>query len=94
MENAQTIGKLLKKARDKKKVSLEDIAEKTKININILRSLEKEDLDKLPNKTYVKGFVKNYARTVGINTDEALQCLEHTYGNDQQTETPTASPYI
>ena len=62
MEN-KTIGKLLKETRTKNNIPLEDVANKTKININILRALEKENIETLPNKTYVKGFVKNYAKT-------------------------------
>jgi cytoskeleton protein RodZ len=74
-----TIGKLLTQKREQQNISLKEVAEKTKININILRSLEADDLDKLPNKTYVKGFVQNYAKTVGLNIDEAAQILQETY---------------
>lgn len=79
MEQNQTIGALLKSVREKKNVALEDIANKTKININVLRSLERDDIEALPNRTYVKGFVKNYAKTLGINIDEALSALDNAY---------------
>ena len=74
-----TIGKLLLQKREQKKVSLKEVAEKTKININILRSLEADDLENLPNKTYVRGFVQNYAKTIGLDIDEATQVLQDTY---------------
>lgn len=80
MENTVKIGSLLKAAREKKKISLEDVANKTKININILKALESDDISNLPNKTYVKGFVKNYAKTISLDTNEALSALENTYG--------------
>jgi len=80
MENNQNIGSLLKSARESKNVSLEDIANKTKININILKALESENLSSLPNKTYVKGFVRNYAKTVGVEVDLAMDALESLYG--------------
>lgn len=79
MEQDLTIGGLLKSAREQKKVSLEDVSNKTKININILRSLEKDDLESLPNKTYVKGFVKNCAKTLGVDANSALDALERGY---------------
>lgn len=88
MENTQSIGKLLKRGREKKKISLEELADTTKININILRSLESEEVSQLPNKTYVKGFVKNYAKTVGINSDEALSALESLYDVNVTQVTP------
>lgn len=83
MENTVKIGSLLKAAREKKKISLEDVANKTKININTLKALESDDISSLPNKTYVKGFVKNYAKTISLDTNEALEALENTYGTKE-----------
>ncbi len=79
MEKHSTIGQVLRQARQNKNVSLDDVATKTKININLLRSLEKDDLEALPNKTYVKGFVKNCAKILNVNTQEALDALARTY---------------
>lgn len=79
MENVETIGKVLRHKRELKNITLEQVAQKTKININILRHLENDELEKLPNKTYVKGFVANYARTVGWDEDEAKNTLLSTY---------------
>lgn len=79
MEENIKIGQLLQRARKQKNASLEDVASKTKININLLKALEDNNLDGLPNKTYVKGFVKNCAKILNINTDEALNALERVY---------------
>lgn len=87
MENNQKIGNLLQSAREKQNIGLDDIANKTKININILKALESEDLSTLPNKTYVKGFVRNYAKTVGVDTEVALAALENTYGTEKELNT-------
>ncbi|MCO4754825.1 MAG: helix-turn-helix domain-containing protein, partial [Bacteriovoracaceae bacterium] len=85
MENT-TIGKLLKEVRKEKNISLDDVANKTKININILKALENEDVDSLPNKTYVKGFVKNYAKTVGLDSNVAIEAFENLYRGSQPEE--------
>jgi cytoskeleton protein RodZ len=79
MEQNNTIGTLLKKCREENNISIEDIAQKTKININILKALEEDDLHNLPNKTYVRGFVSNYAKTVGLDVNDARNSLENTY---------------
>lgn len=79
MEKKASIGSLLKEARVARDLSLNDVSDKTKINLNILKQLENDDLTSLPNKTYVKGFVKNYARTLGVDINEALDELENTY---------------
>lgn len=78
MENNLTIGEHLKSARESKGLRLEDIAQKTKININILRSLESNSFEKLPNRTYVRGFVQNYAKTLGIEIENAVELLDET----------------
>jgi len=79
MEENTTIGKLLTNARKKQKMSIDDVIHQTKININVLRHLEEDELESLPSRTYVRGFVINYAKAVGINQDEAKECLEYTY---------------
>ena len=56
------VGTFLKKEREANKLSINDVASKTKINLNILKHLEANALDQLPNKTYVKGFVKSYCK--------------------------------
>lgn len=93
MEKSLSIGNLLKRGREKKKISLEELADTTKININILRALEYEDVSQLPNKTYVKGFVKNYAKTVGISIDEALQALEGIYNSDDESASESVEKF-
>lgn len=87
MVDENSIGKLLKDAREAKNISLEDIASKTKININVLKALECNDLDSLPNITYVRGFVANFAKTVGLDPNLAKTALASTYETRQTTGT-------
>ena len=73
------VGTFLKKEREANKLSINDVASKTKINLNILKHLEANALDQLPNKTYVKGFVKSYCKLLSLDINEALDLLEKTY---------------
>lgn len=59
-------GELLRRAREQKNLSLEDIAKKTRIPQRHLISIENGDFDALPGRTYAIGFAKSYARTVGL----------------------------
>lgn len=86
MENTLTIGKFLRSSREKKELTLDQVAAKTKININILRDLENDDIENLPNITYVRGFVKNYAKTVGLDPGEAKDLLDKAYKKDEPVE--------
>lgn len=79
MNNLKTIGVFLKDARTSKNLSLEEVATKTKINLKLLSHLEEDQLTNLPNKTYVVGFVKSYAKHLDLNEEEALLSLNYTY---------------
>lgn len=80
MENI-IIGQLLRSTRESKNLSIEEVSLKTKINLNILKNLEANKLDQLPNKTYVRGFAKTYGKLVGIKAETILHCLDFTYGD-------------
>ncbi|MFI5391755.1 MAG: helix-turn-helix domain-containing protein, partial [Bacteriovoracales bacterium] len=64
----QKIGEQLRILRDSKNISLSTLAQKTKIGVSLLQYLESDDYDKLPNRIYVRGFIKNYASI--LNVDE------------------------
>ena len=62
-----SVGEQLRAAREKKKLSLEDIATSTRIPRRHLESLESGDWSKLPAPTYSVGFAKSYAAAVGLD---------------------------
>ena len=66
------LGTLLKKARQEKGLTLDDIQERTKIRKKYLEAIEANNFDILPGKVYLKVFVKGYAREVDINYKELL----------------------
>lgn len=76
-----TVGERLRAAREKKKLSLEDIAAQTRIPQRHLESIENADWDKLPAPTYTVGFAKSYASAVGLDrTDVGDQLREEMGG--------------
>src|SRR6185312_1111329 len=72
----------LRDGRARKKLSLDDVARITKIQPRILEKLERGELDGLPAEVFVKGFVRSFARCVGLDEGEALdrytQCRAQT----------------
>jgi cytoskeletal protein RodZ len=73
------IGDYLKREREAIKVSIEKVSQKTKINLNILKSLEANDFKSLPSPAYVKGFVLSYARVLGLSPEDVINKLEYSY---------------
>lgn len=75
----RTIGEILKNAREKKNISLEDAAKATKIRINFLRDLEENRFAQISEATVVKGFIKNYAEYLSLSSLDALAILRRDF---------------
>jgi cytoskeleton protein RodZ len=65
-------GERLRREREMRGISLNEISESTKISRRHLESLENEDFDSLPGGVFNRGFVRAYARFVGINEEQAV----------------------
>ncbi len=68
----ESFGARLKRQREKKGVTLDDISLSTKIGTRLLRALEDEHFDQLPGGIFNKGFVRAYARHLGLDEDQAV----------------------
>jgi cytoskeleton protein RodZ len=89
----EPFGACLKKAREKKGLSLEQVASKTRIPESRLHALESEDFANLPAKVFAKGFVRSYAKTLGLDEEETLQrFLEASDGFYAQVQSD--SPHV
>lgn len=87
----QTIGQLLREKREAKNLSLKVISQQTKIHIGLLELLENNQLDKLPSKIYVRGFVKATSKVLGLDVKLALSLLDQGYA-DSAPAAKTAPP--
>lgn len=65
-------GERLQREREMRGITLEEIAKATKIGTRSLRALEEEDFRKLPGGIFNKGFVRAYARYLGIDEEQAV----------------------
>jgi cytoskeletal protein RodZ len=78
-----TVGEQLRAAREKKGLSLEDIAAQTRIPQRHLESLERSDWELLPAPTYTTGFAKSYASAVGLDRTEIGDQLRAEMGGQR-----------
>jgi len=62
----------LRAGRDRRKLTIDDVAKITKIQPRILEKLESGQLEGLPAEVFVKGFVRSFAKCVGLDETEAL----------------------
>jgi cytoskeletal protein RodZ len=65
-------GAQLKKAREQRGITLDEISLSTKIGVRFLSALEEEHFERLPGGIFNKGFVRSYARTLGIDENQAI----------------------
>jgi curved DNA-binding protein CbpA len=69
-EGTEYTGDLLRQVREARQISLEKIADVTKIAIYYLRSLESESFEDLPAEVYVRGYLRQIAKLLGLDPAE------------------------
>src|SRR5271155_5702187 len=65
-----SVGETLRGERQRKNLSLDQIARETKINSHLLDAIEKNQFDLLPRGVFAKSFVRQYARFLGLDEEE------------------------
>ena len=70
---ARTVGVRLREAREKRGVSLRQIANTTRISVMSLEALERSDLSRLPGGIFTRSFIRAYAQEVGLDPDRTIQ---------------------
>jgi len=67
------IGEILRKEREKQRMTIQDIEDGTSIRAAYIEAIESGDYDKMPGRVYAKGFVKNYANFLNLNAEEIVK---------------------
>jgi cytoskeletal protein RodZ len=72
-------GTHLREARERRGVSLRQIATSTRISIRTLEALENNDIKKLPGGIFSRAFVRSYAQEIGLDPDECVREFVHQF---------------
>ncbi len=83
-----SFGERMQREREMRGVTLEEISESTKISSRCLQALEEEEFDKLPGGIFNKGFVRAYARHLGIDEDQAVADFVLASGGEKEQPLP------
>jgi len=67
-----SVGQFLREKREEKRMSIAEIARATRVPPSSVERIEADQFDELPGEVYVRGFLKSYARAVGVSEDEVL----------------------
>lgn len=72
----ETIGNLLKRQRESRQLSLEQVSAETHIRIQYLKALEENRFDELPSPFQARGFIRAYSALLGLNGNDLLKQLD------------------
>jgi cytoskeletal protein RodZ len=67
-----SFGDWLRRQREMREINLRDIADRTKISLRYLEAMEADHFDLLPAPIFAKGFLREYARYVGLSPDDVV----------------------
>lgn len=80
IENATDFtGSFLKRIREYKNVTIERMADMTRVSKTYIRNIENEEYDKLPAEVYTRGFVYQYAKCLKLNPDLVATSFLHHF---------------
>jgi cytoskeletal protein RodZ len=89
METAN-FGSVLREARERRNISLADISRQIKVSVSSLKFLEQGRLGDLPHETFVRGFIRSYARSVGVSHVESLTLFDEAVAARKGEEGPVS----
>ncbi len=79
VEKLQSIGQILKVARLDRNMSIQDVARQLRLSESQVTAIEEDDYSKFSGRTFLHGFIRNYAKLVHTDTVEFQQLLQQTF---------------
>ncbi|MDV6962001.1 helix-turn-helix domain-containing protein, partial [Pseudomonas aeruginosa] len=83
----QNPGETLRQAREQKGLSLSQVAGQLNLTENSLRQLENGAFDKLPGHTFSRGYIRAYAKLMGLDQAELVNSFDHFTGTNASGST-------
>lgn len=90
----ESAGAQLARAREALGMSLADVANALRLSVRQVEAIEADDYDKLPGRTFVRGFMRNYARLVNLDPDLLLAACLPSQQEPQAQEIQAPSQHI
>ncbi|MGH2691831.1 MAG: helix-turn-helix domain-containing protein [Actinomycetota bacterium] len=82
------IGRALRSAREHRGKSLEEAGRETRVRTDYLEALENEAFEALGSDVYVRGFLRSYAKYLGLNHEKVVSAYERVYGRPKPSPAP------
>lgn len=85
-----SIGALLVSARNHAALSQADVADQINLPISTIKALEKDDYEYLPESTYIRGYLRNYARAAGVDAEGLITAYNDQHHVEVEISTTTS----
>jgi cytoskeletal protein RodZ len=82
----ESFGRYLAQQRELRGLTLENVGDATKLSLSTLRALEADDAAHLPERVFLVGAVRAYARAVGLSPEETVLRLHEALGSSANAE--------
>lgn len=79
-----SVSQILRQTRETKGITLEEVAQRTYIKLPYLAALEEGDIEKLPAPVYIHGYIRQYAKLLGLNGSELVLQYQQDAGRGTQ----------
>ncbi len=66
------VGQYLREQRETRRMSVEEVSRATRVPVQSVERIEADRFDELPGEVFVRGFLKSYARALGVPADEVM----------------------
>ncbi len=73
------VGSILKKEREKKNITIQDVEKNTRIRSKNIQAIENENWDEFPSRTYIQGIIKRYARFLELDEEKITAYFRREY---------------
>ena len=87
-----TVGQYLRELREQRKMSVEEVSRATRVPMASVERIETDRFDELPGEVFVRGFLKSYARSLGVPPDEVLARYTASRRTAWVTPLPISAP--
>jgi cytoskeletal protein RodZ len=88
---SSNFGSMMRRARERRGISLRQIAAATKISVGALEALERNDISRLPGGIFSRAIVRSYALEVGLDAEQTMQEFLGQFPHDSVT---AGSPHV
>ncbi|MCP3956224.1 MAG: DUF4115 domain-containing protein [bacterium] len=92
---SESFGTWLRRQREVREIDLREIADSSKVSMSYLHALEEDRFEVLPAPLFAKGFLRQYARYVGLDPEEVVNfylAARHPEGEEEPSLQPQTAP--